>query len=1502
MLNASAPPRPRRRWAALLAAPLLCFASSAWAAPHDLVLQIFGPTSAAVTSTAQYQVRLNNTHPTFQGEAASVQAVFTYQATNVEFTTATFSNGVTGTCTDSTPKGTVTCTLSNIPYGFNNQAVEFNLNVTGAGLAANWTGGGVAINPTATVSSDDDRVSTNNSESRNTTITPGTDLGVTLTSSPSTTMVSGQTWTHNIVVINNGPLNTTNAKVTVAPSGGQQWAATGQPAGCTLVGANLECTIPGTFNNGANYTFTGLKSVATTGGGGSLTATASVSSALPDLNTANNSDSTSVAVTPGTDLKLAMSQSGCPVVAGGQCTVTVTPRYSGDVPTNPSFTVTLPSNVSPVGGAVNPTGWSGCSWAGQTLACTTWTGTGTPGVDRPMGSVSFPVTSSVPNTYTINGAISGNGQPEADNTNNTAQVPVTFQPATSNVTIAKSGPVAPYNKFTRGATISYTVRLRNTAPNNVPYAQLLSFTESPPAGLTITGITTADSGWNCTPTGCSKDYASLGTSLAVDGSVAFTVTATVDTDSGLPLTNRVCRAAYTHPAVGSTTALACANAGAVSGNPVSGGTDLSITKTQSTTTVAAGDWLTYTLVVGNTTEPATDAIVRDTLANLVTDGSPSFEMLTIPSGWACTNGSGGTAIAQGSTLSVSTVNLDCTRATFPASSSDTFSFRIRPLGTAASGASRNRNNTATVQSSTQEANFGNNTATTSNVAVTAQTDFTISKAVTNGWNGTTGTELQYTITVTNRGRTSGANNVVVTDVLPENVTYLGIQGSSLPTCAGLAANAVTSAGSRTLTCTWSTFDSSPTADVERSFIVRIRPNHEWQGKTLVNNAYVNVQAGTTTPIGGSTPETNYNNNHAQASTAANEANIDLQVDKRDLSDPVFVGDTVDYEVVITNHGPSVATNAKIYDYLPVKGFTWAGNVRFFNVNGDGSRGTQIMSGASCSKTPSVGAHGTGGEDETNPNKLNWLWPMNVTGATPGSPNYNPNYVNGQWDTRIATQADIICEVGNMLPAAQVMLVYTLTAKERGVYMNHSIVRSQEHIDRLANGFADSVWNNDAIQRRTTVRSRPDVDLVKAVSKSPVALREPFTYTITVTNKLTAEPAYAPQVRDALPANMELTGVPTLTSGAADLTGGTFACNAPPAAPAVPPAVGAASKAGDTAFVCTLGTGVKPGAAVTITVPVRVVGGGATTLTNKAALHLDTDLVFDSEPPPVVEDDVPVNVVVSSIAGNVYHDANDNGVKDAGEAPISGVTVTLTGTDDYGNPVNMTATTTGGAYKFDNLAPGNYTVTETHPNTWMDGKDTVGVFGPAPGSGTAGNDVIGSIALPADTHGTEYNFGELRPLPGGQTTASISGYVYHDVNNDGVKDPGEAPIPGVTITLTGNNGDVRTTTTDANGFYQFTGLEPGATYTVVETQPSSWTDGKDTAGTVFTDGGGGADDRFQVTPGSGEDGLNWNFGERRTTPSGPASIPTLSEWGLIVLSMLLAAFALRRMPLRTGRRM
>ena len=62
-------------------------------------------------------------------------------------------------------------------------------------------------------------------------------------------------------------------------------------------------------------------------------------------------------------------------------------------------------------------------------------------------------------------------------------------------------------------------------------------------------------------------------------------------------------------------------------------------------------------------------------------------------------------------------------------------------------------------------------------------------------------------------------------------------------------------------------------------------------------------------------------------------------------------------------------------------------------------------------------------------------------------------------------------------------------------------------------------------------------------------------------------------------------------------------------------------------------------------------------------------------------------------------------------------------------------------------------------------------------------------------GTGNNFGELAP-------AKLSGYVYVDADNDGVKDGGEAAIAGVTVTLTGTddlgNPVSETATTDANG--------------------------------------------------------------------------------------------------------
>ncbi len=131
-----------------------------------------------------------------------------------------------------------------------------------------------------------------------------------------------------------------------------------------------------------------------------------------------------------------------------------------------------------------------------------------------------------------------------------------------------------------------------------------------------------------------------------------------------------------------------------------------------------------------------------------------------------------------------------------------------------------------------------------------------------------------------------------------------------------------------------------------------------------------------------------------------------------------------------------------------------------------------------------------------------------------------------------------------------------------------------------------------------------------------------------------------------------------------------------------------------------------------------------------------------------------------ISGVVYEDRNDNGVQDVGEPVITGIRVELTGVDTNGNPVTRTpvATDVNGAYLFDQLPPGTYTVTEKgrnanpaenqHPN-YGDGKATPGTTG-ATTNGTPGvqgtpPSTIGGIILgntPATNNSTQNNFGEL----------------------------------------------------------------------------------------------------------------------------------------------------------------
>jgi uncharacterized repeat protein (TIGR01451 family) len=125
---------------------------------------------------------------------------------------------------------------------------------------------------------------------------------------------------------------------------------------------------------------------------------------------------------------------------------------------------------------------------------------------------------------------------------------------------------------------------------------------------------------------------------------------------------------------------------------------------------------------------------------------------------------------------------------------------------------------------------------------------------------------------------------------------------------------------------------------------------------------------------------------------------------------------------------------------------------------------------------------------------------------------------------------------------------------------------------------------------------------------------------------------------------------------------------------------------------------------------------------------------------------------TSLSGYVYADTSpgglNNGIKDPGEPGIPNVTVTLTGANDVGPVSVVTATDANGFYHFDSLRPGTYTITETPPAGYIDGKDTIGTQG-----GLTGHDVFYGIALAQGVQGANNNFGELTPVESPATSTA-----------------------------------------------------------------------------------------------------------------------------------------------------
>ena len=191
-------------------------------------------------------------------------------------------------------------------------------------------------------------------------------------------------------------------------------------------------------------------------------------------------------------------------------------------------------------------------------------------------------------------------------------------------------------------------------------------------------------------------------------------------------------------------------------------------------------------------------------------------------------------------------------------------------------------------------------------------------------------------------------------------------------------------------------------------------------------------------------------------------------------------------------------------------------------------------------------------------------------------------------------------------------------------------------------------------------------------------------------------------------------------------------------------------------------------------------------------------------------DFGVFVQTGTLGDRVFNDIDNNGIQNGTEPGLAGVTVTLTGTDATGNSVNQTTTTSAtGTYSFTGLPASNaggYTVTISNL-----------AAGFTPTTPTGAPSLSQTVVFPAGANIDTVDFGVRQP------PATIGNLIFNDLNGNGVADPGDTGIAGVTVTLRDPQGNVfATTTTNAAGNFTFTNVPPGIAFTVVATPPAGFT--------------------------------------------------------------------------------
>ncbi|MCL1854229.1 MAG: carboxypeptidase regulatory-like domain-containing protein, partial [Clostridia bacterium] len=183
---------------------------------------------------------------------------------------------------------------------------------------------------------------------------------------------------------------------------------------------------------------------------------------------------------------------------------------------------------------------------------------------------------------------------------------------------------------------------------------------------------------------------------------------------------------------------------------------------------------------------------------------------------------------------------------------------------------------------------------------------------------------------------------------------------------------------------------------------------------------------------------------------------------------------------------------------------------------------------------------------------------------------------------------------------------------------------------------------------------------------------------------------------------------------------------------------------------------------------------------------------------------------ADIKGTVFMDKDYLGVLSGKQQKISGVRVELR--DEAGNPVDTTTTNANGNYTLAGVMPGSYCLAflrkEGHAFTR---------FRPGEAGGNHVKALVGNfgltepIAVAMGQRIDGVNAGMLR-------SSTVEGVFFDDLNDNGLQDPGEAGMEGVTVRLLSQDGEIDLTApVGEDGGYFFDGVMPVA-YTLTYNLP------------------------------------------------------------------------------------